>query len=827
MKVGVWRFAAAPKFEEKIMSQNQQYKKVKLYRVLKTVFYALGLPLFLVAVFFAAVKFLGHDPFVGESDATLFSNYFRMISSPALYGIWIAAGIWAFIAIVQIVVGKLLKNRRVRMLVVVAVTLVAMLGTMCIMDISLANQLDEIAANAPAGVVVNDYKTQLSYYRTITKGYENSDATRLLIDKIDLLKKVYNVKMEGEDKGGVAGNIANPGVYYDTIIADDGTVGIDISFDENGKVVEIPDGNPANDHILIRKAPDSYGNLTFSTEATGGVPRTYSHYVAQQRTAVSGMVATMWYTKDMMAASEVPENGKYGKAIYNSNGMLNDGWVPSLYNVLDILEAYYGGLAAAEAAVADKDCYYQSVDEAHPEIIEAAQQRREYFYTVTCLDEESKDYNPWLASLYQQEVQFTKNFSLPHGRLDALVAELGAMLGSNKLFDYLFSPDALIGSIISPIISPLKNGKSLKEFLQGQFGLDDNTWNTVLQVVQVICGDDTITDAYLTVFYPSAEDKLLDPDSHFYIGLKKNDANGETILDIDFSNALIGGDDENPDYAFDLDHLSAFLNTTLNRVIDHFGVDLKSGILNTVLGLFIKNGTLTIGGVSIPLFDDQWNFNIDVSSIISGLLDSLYFYRSAALKPIYDFYQDSEASESEQALQLALAEYDRAYYEGALHGALLGSVMIGDTLGAGTYASSFGLADLQSVQQVKTDLSYARVFYPLYSFRDMLMLFTGLVVLFMFLSYIAAEKEEEYATGTAIIKEKKKKQDEVCPEDPDDLVMDETEADNAAQESSDAPATDSTDNADVPATDTSDSADVPATEDTVLPVDENTQKEVQ
>lgn len=810
MKVGVWCYVAAPKFEEKIMSQNQQYKKVKLYRVLKTVFYALGLPLFLVAVFFAAVKFIGHDPFLGESDATLFSSYFKMLSSPALYGIWIAAGIWAFIAIVQIVVGKFLKNRRVRSLIVVAVTLVAMLGTMCIMDLSLAKQIDEIAANAPAGVVVNDYKTQLSYYRTITSSYRGGNTTLQLIDKIDLLKKVYNVEMEGANKGGVAGNIANPGVYYDTIIADDGTVGIDISFDENGKVVEIPDGNPANDHILIRKAPDSNGNLTFSKEATGGVQRTYSHYVSAQRTAVNGLVATMWYTKDMKAATEEPGDGRYGKAMYNVNGMLNDGWVPSLYNVLDILEAYYGGLAAAEEAVTKCD-YYSSVDEAHAEIIEMAEQRREYFYTVTCRDEESEDYDPWLASLYQQEVQFSKNFSLPHGRLDALVAELGAMLGSNNLFDYVFAPDGTLGGLLAPFLSQLRDGKSLKEFLQG-LGVNDSVWNTVLQVVQVICGDDTITDAFLTVFYPSAEDKLIDPDSHFYISLKKNDANGETILDIDFSNALIGGDAENPDYAFDLDHLSDFLNTTLNRVIDHFGVNLND--LSAILGLFIKNGALTIGGITIPLFDDQWHFNIDVSSIISGLLDSLYFYRSAVLKPIYDFYYDPESDPSEQAIQIALAEYDRAYYEGALHGSLLGSVMIGDSLGSGTYSSSFGLADLKSVQQVKTDLSYARVFYPLYSLRDMLMLFTGIVVLFMFLSYIAAEKEEEYATGTAVIKEKKTKKNKAA--DADGTVKDETAGDNAAQESSDAPVTDA-----------SDDSDVPATEDTALPVDENTQKEVQ
>lgn len=59
------------------MSQNQQFKKVKLFRVLKVVFYSLGLPLFLVTVFLSAIKFLGHDPFMGETATTTalgFSN---------------------------------------------------------------------------------------------------------------------------------------------------------------------------------------------------------------------------------------------------------------------------------------------------------------------------------------------------------------------------------------------------------------------------------------------------------------------------------------------------------------------------------------------------------------------------------------------------------------------------------------------------------------------------------------------------------------------------------------------------------------------------------
>ena len=71
----------------------------------------------------------------------------------------------------------------------------------------------------------------------------------------------------------------------------------------------------------------------------------------------------VWYSKDLMPVGTVyvDENGKelpegaaggtvsgvnttegdFGTGIYNPNGLFSDGWVFSLYNVLEILEDYY------------------------------------------------------------------------------------------------------------------------------------------------------------------------------------------------------------------------------------------------------------------------------------------------------------------------------------------------------------------------------------------------------------------------------------------------------------------------------------------------------
>lgn len=165
---------------------------------------------------------------------------------------------------------------------------------------------------------------------------------------------------------------------------------------------------------------------------------------------------------------------------------------------------------------------------------------------------------------------------------------------------------------------------------------------------------------------------------------------------------------------------------------------------------------LEISGIKIPLLDEDYNFAIDVSSILTGILEGMYFYQSAAIKPVWEFYT-WVASDKEQSMALAYQKYERANYEATLYGSMIGSTLIGDNLGAGTYPSSLGLANLTAVRQLKADLSYKPKFYPVYAVRDMLFFFCGFVVLFYFLSFVAQEKELEYANGMAVVEEKKKK----------------------------------------------------------------------
>lgn len=793
--------------KERIMSQNQQYKKVKLFRVLKVVFYMLGLPLFLFAVFCSAVKFIGHDPFVGTSEFAnqlgFFYSFEELITSPALYGIWIAFAIWAFISIVHIILSKVVKNRRSRMVAMLAICLVVMLGSAFCMDAVFESKITQMQNDAPAGVTVEDYKTQLSYYRALSSAKDGNDYTSNVINQIELLQKVYNVEMQGVNKSGVAGNISNKPITYYNIIDDNGEVGVDISFavGEDGLYRLNVDG--ANNIVgdgeitqeiegkqVVRLAPNGNGELVINGKV-------YSHYFAKEQIFKDGSSRYVWYTKDMMplgtefgdAVTVNIQDGVYGEAIYNQTGLLSDGWVFSLDNVLKILADYYKGKAIVEKYDADgilgKDIHEMGVE------------MREEYYNGSAigdgiqLDEANA---AWMIALFNQEVQMTERFSLTRGDIDLLISKVGGLLGKNSLFDFLLKPNdtgdtglddvlgqAGLGSVadlIKPILTQLQNGMSLAGVVN-----NDATMATIIDIVKAIVGyTGEIKDLYIVLAYDGATDGMGVERNNLYLAIVKDNGagaigtdkrhvndGGDVLIDIDFSAGII--DEETGDYAFDLDHLSEFLNKTINGLLSHFNIDLKEILVDNTIGkllggLLIKdievNGTtykgLVISGISIPLFDENYNAQIDITSILQNLLSGLYSYQSAVFKPAWEFYELIDSMDDEFVLVAkGYAMMERAEYEASTHGALIGSVLLGDTLGAGTYSSSFGLADLQSVQQVQADLAYKPEFYPLFALRDCLMFFTGIVILFYFLSFVAAEREIEYATGKKLPKEKKAK----------------------------------------------------------------------
>lgn len=840
--------------KERIMSQSKQLKKVKTYRVLKVVFYFLGLPLFLFAVFCSAIKFIGQDPFVGTANITpglgFFIGYESFITSPALFGIWCGVGVWALISICHLVLAKTVKSRRARMFAVLAIILVVMLGGTFIMDAVFDAKIDKMIETAPEGVTIQDYKSQLSYYTHVSYGRKKSDLTKQLKTKVQQLEKVYNVEWDGIDKSGVAGNIANKPIDYYYILSDpdeNGEVeqGVDISFveraenggyelqfDENGYLVG--DGKKSLEvegNQLVTLEPNSDGAL----EING---RVYSHYFYVSRTAMSGKTIYVWYTKDLApAGTEFSSNGKvthtiqdgiYGRGLYNESGLIADGWVLGFQNVLDILEDYYEAQAELARLEAENPAYARRL----AGVMTGGSNKRRDFYERGAELSNGETADPWVTAYYKEEVKLSENFYLTRGELENLLSHVGALLGDNSLFDWLFTSDDItgllggiggliggddsgedggLGAIIGPALENLAKGK----FNLGQF-IDAGTMATVVDWVKTLTGrTDDFSDVYIVLVYKNVgqEGAIVEKD-HLYLALYKDDGNGNIdaspdglLLDIDFDDGLLeGGDDD--EYNFDLDRLSAFLNQALNAVLEKFNIDISGGIINTILGLFLQdipvgNETykgLVISGISIPIIDPEGKINIDVNNILDGLLKNWYSYQSPLIKPVWEFYEEYAAGLDDElitAIAENLAKYERAQHEAMVYGSMIGSTLIGDSLGGGSYASSFGLNDLNSVRQLKADLSYQRVYFPLYAFRDMMLSFAGLVLLFYFLSFVAAEKEELYATGKLLGKVTKRDLElelEAAPESPrpEDVKFEEKPAPAKEQEKAEEPTTDLT-----------------------------------
>ncbi len=852
------------------MSHNQHYKKVKRYRDLKIVFYVFGLPCFVLAVFLSAIKFIGHDPFVGgnavTSEVGFFMDIEALLTSPALYGLWAALAFWAIISIAHIILAKTVKSWRARMLTVVALCLVILIGGTFCMDAVLEAKVSDIIAQEAAsqsGVIVEDYKTQLSYYRILSSEYQKMNDTQNLIDKVHLLKNVYHVEMDGVNKSGVAGNISNKPVTYYNVISDTGVSGVDISFkaypsdpnnDSSAKLWKLnidASGNLVGDgkktkevegNQLIRLAPNANGQLEINGEV-------FSHYVYNERETKAGEKIYVWYTKDMMpvgtafgagTSDVVPIDGRYGYGVYNHSGLIGDGWIFSFDNVLNILEDYYEGLAIieqldptgsigrqyAEMAAQMRDSFYKG----NSIKVRDGEYASTLSYSSVTVDENNNatmqldaDNLEFIKTLYTQDSDLEARFSLTRGDLDFLVSKLGAFLGDNSLFDFLLKPtddggtglegfldSAGLGSVadmLEPILGQLSKGLDLGSMLGAE------TMATVGPIVKaaVDCSED-VNGLWIVLTYGGQEDPWGNEREGMYLSVVKDngkqDADGkwimgdesDVLLDIDFRDALL--DEGESDYAFDLDHLSEFLNNTIDNLLGHFNISLKGILVDNTIGslvggLLIKDiyvdgelfKGLEIAGIQIPLFDEEYNAKIDINGILVNLVKGLYSYQSAIFMPTWEFYElipfNVNANNYEVSVRLAkaYAQFERANYMATVHGSMIGSTLIGDMLGEGTYASALGLNDLVSVRQLQVDLSYKPVFYPLYALREMVMFFAGLAIFWYFLSFVMAEKERECAAGNVYFSDgvnpgRKDKDERKKKEDKNNDVISDVKADD-------------------------------------------------
>lgn len=706
------------------MDQSSK-NKVKLFRTLKVVFYCLGLPLFALAVVLtAATEYVGEFAYVGMAETELFASMKVLFNGTALYGVWVAAGVWLIIAISHIIIAKTVKNRRARTFIVAAVTLVVMLVPVVVMDIAIPIRLDRIQADAPEGVTIASYEDEKGHFYTRTSASWTADGkyesnNYYFITAVEDFLKTHNIGMYGGTKSGTANNTSNTPVTYGRLYLDsEGIAPFESETAIADKLVKIGTTiTVGGQELPVTQNGDGLlqiGDMVFTEYYYG---------------ASNGL----WYRT---SATAQMGDGKYGYASYNSNGMLSDGYVYGLDSALEILEDYYYSqmmMTELENAATMAGTTLPTYDE----IISDASAAREAYYTDP--SSEASDYERWL---WGKQTAISEDFSLTQGELATVLNALGGAIGG------------ALGETVETVLGILPG-------LLGDMIVANEDGSYTINIT------DTATGA-VTVSITIAVGDAFDNGTQVLTVKLSGSTFGEEEFEIGLDSRLISGLADILDWAVtNLGYTSAteLIRDILNGGSSNSTISTISTILNLVGGLIGLDSILDLIPTDAATTEDL------VYGLIENLLSGLYWYSSSEIKPLYDFYVDGLGeSASDEAKEYAqyYADYDRAVYEGGMHGYMIGSVLVpgssviaGDTLGNGSYSATVP-ASYAEVMQLKTELTYKRWLYPLLGVRECLVCFMPFVVLFIILSGVAAEKEMLYATGqeTAKSKKNKKKEDE-------------------------------------------------------------------
>ena len=753
--------------------------KVKLFRTLKVVFYALGLPLFAFAVVItAATEYVGEFAYNGSAATELFASMKVLFNGTALYGVWVAAGVWLLIAVIHIILTKTVKNRRARTLLVGIVTLVVMLAPVIVMDLVIPVKLDSIAAELPEGVTIASYQDEKGHFYTRTSAswtpsgkYESNNY--YFVTGVEGFLKTYNIGMYGGTKSGTANNTVNAPVTFGELYDD-----------ASGKA---PFAEAAFKNRYVKSDTTvTEGDETATVNTNGNGQLVVNNIVFENY--VLGATNSMWYRKELGAEMK---DGAYGYGSYNYNGQFSDGYVYGIDTALAILEDYYYSQKrmteiSNKLTLASKASALPS----NETIIAKATELREEYYTLK--DSGATAYEQWV---WGEQANIAGKYSLTQGELENVLDALGTALGENGLGPAL---KYLLGTVSS----------LLTDFNIQLSGVQLNQIENGLEVV--IEGDVATTDDDITITVTIA------PWEDAETG---RNSGGKDALNISLS-GIAGGE-----YHLGLD---SRLISGLSDLLDSLVANAKilrneatgatytsvaeivydvlngggAGTIGTVGTIFgLVGGLISIVGDITDLITIETNEDGEVITstedmlygLITNLLEGLYWYSSPVIKPVYEFYEqaaeelatgDDEIKALVKEYGKQLADYDRAVYEGGMHGYMIGSVIIpgssliaGDTLGNGSYSATVP-ASYEEVILFKTELSYKRWLYPLLGVRECLVCFVPFVVLFILLSGVAAEKEMLYATEQETAKKPKKdkkKEEEAAKEEADIIASEAAE----------------------------------------------------
>ena len=411
--------------------------KVKLFRTLKVVFYALGLPLFAFAVVItAATEYVGEFAYNGSADSEIARSMKVLFNGTALYGVWVAAGVWLLIAVIHIILTKTVKNRRARTLLVGIVTLVVMLAPVIVMDLVIPVKLDSIAAELPEGVTIASYQDEKGHFYTRTSAswtpsgkYESNNY--YFVTGVESFLKTYNIGMYGGTKSGTANNTVNAPVTFGELFDD-----------ASGKAPFA--GAKFKDKYVKPDTTVTVEDETATVNTNGNGQLVVNNIVFENY--VLGASNGMWYRKELGAEMK---DGAYGYGSYNYNGQLSDGYVYGIDTALALLEDYYYSQKRRMTEISNELTLAgnASAIPSNETIIAKASELREEYYTLK--DSGATAYEQWV---WGEQANIAGKYSLTQGELENVLDALGTALGENGLGPALKNLiNGLVGSVLTSL----------------------------------------------------------------------------------------------------------------------------------------------------------------------------------------------------------------------------------------------------------------------------------------------------------------------------------------------------------------------------------------
>lgn len=290
--------------------------KILVMRVLKTIFYLLGFPLFVLFVLKDTNAFRGSAAY----------------AETAAIPVKVAISIWALVSLVKAGIVVLSGKRKLATTVAAVLTFIVMLGGAFGIKTVAKKAYDTAVDEAIGDSVVASWGDQVGYYNNVTASRDS--IAKALSSDVNKATQLYNIGYSGAYKKRNAEDTPIHSAADDTLIQ----------------------ANASDGKLIALDGTTELGTYTTSEETFFGT--TYTHYYLDIGDGYiydaypEGKLG-FWYLysyQSRMLETEEQFNAYcsggvwYGKGTYNPNGTIADGWIFSLENALDILDDYYTAL---------------------------------------------------------------------------------------------------------------------------------------------------------------------------------------------------------------------------------------------------------------------------------------------------------------------------------------------------------------------------------------------------------------------------------------------------------------------------------------------------